>query len=72
MKSMSRKFLFGASIAIMALAGTGTTNMNIVASAEAQAPGDTQVPWFEADPFWPKPLPNNWVIGSTIGLDVDS
>jgi hypothetical protein len=39
--------------------------------AQAQAPGDTMVPWFEVDPFWPKPLPNHWVQAMTIGLDVD-
>src|SRR5437870_2553562 len=29
-------------------------------------------PVFEVDPYWPKPLPNHWVLGSTIGLSVDS
>ena len=29
-------------------------------------------PRFEVDPFWPKPLPNNWVLGETIGLGIDS
>jgi DNA-binding beta-propeller fold protein YncE len=27
---------------------------------------------FEVDPFWPKPLPNGWIIGSTIGVGVDA
>jgi DNA-binding beta-propeller fold protein YncE len=27
---------------------------------------------FEVDPYWPKPLPNRWVLGSTIGLSVDA
>ena len=31
-----------------------------------------QAPVFEVDPFWPKPLPNHWVTGSTIGLSVDA
>src|SRR6188508_1881555 len=31
-----------------------------------------QAPIFEVDPFWPKPLPNHWVTGSTIGLSVDT
>ncbi len=31
-----------------------------------------QAPLFEVDPFWPKPLPNHWVLGSTIGLSVDA
>jgi hypothetical protein len=30
-----------------------------------------EAPIFEVDPFWPKPLPNHWVLGSTIGLSVD-
>ena len=29
-------------------------------------------PRFEVDPFWPKPLPNHWVIGSAVGVSVDS
>ena len=31
-----------------------------------------QAPTFEVDPLWPKPLPNHWVLGSTIGLSVDA
>lgn len=33
---------------------------------------DGMAPRFEVDPLWPKPLPNHWVIGSTIGVSVDS
>jgi DNA-binding beta-propeller fold protein YncE len=29
-------------------------------------------PKFEVDPFWPKPLPNHWVMGSAIGVHVDT
>ncbi len=29
-------------------------------------------PRFEVDPSWPKPLPNHWVTGSTIGVSVDA
>ena len=29
-------------------------------------------PRFEVDPMWPKPLPNHWILGSTIGLGIDS
>ena len=31
-----------------------------------------KAPVFEVDPFWPKPLPNHWVMGSAIGVGVDS
>jgi DNA-binding beta-propeller fold protein YncE len=30
------------------------------------------MPQFEVDPFWPKPLPNNWIIGQVSGVAVDS
>jgi DNA-binding beta-propeller fold protein YncE len=29
-------------------------------------------PRFEVDPLWPKPLPNHWVLGETIGVSVDA
>ena len=32
----------------------------------------SMAPMFEVDPFWPKPLPNHWLLGSTIGVAVDS
>jgi DNA-binding beta-propeller fold protein YncE len=31
-----------------------------------------QAPRFEVDPMWPKPLPNHWLMGNTIGVSVDS
>jgi len=31
-----------------------------------------QAPRFEVDPFWPKPLPNHWLLGSAVGVSVDS
>ena len=30
-----------------------------------------EAPRFEVDPFWPKPMPNNWVLGQTIGVAAD-
>src|SRR6476661_8050542 len=36
------------------------------------AQGGRQAPIFEVDLMWPKPLPNHWVTGSTIGLSVDA
>ena len=31
-----------------------------------------RAPRFEVDPLWPKPLPNHWVMGMTIGVSVDA
>ena len=41
------------------------------AAAQSGKPA-AQAPIFEVDPFWPRPLPNHWVTGSTIGLSVDA
>jgi hypothetical protein len=65
---MTKKIYTGVTIAaVAAVLGAGS----LVINKRAQAAG-VQAPHFEVDPFWPKPLPNHWVIGQTIGLDVDS
>jgi hypothetical protein len=38
--------------------------------ARGQPPGKNY-PGFEVDPGWPKPLPNNWLIGQVGGIAVD-
>ena len=41
-------------------------------ASTAQAKGAVQAPRFEVDPMWPKPLPNGWYLGQTIGVWVDA
>lgn len=53
--------------AITATTGCDQATVN----SETQSEGK-MAPMFEVDPFWPKPLPNHWILGSTIGLAVDS
>ena len=40
--------------------------------ATAAAADTPTAPRFEVDPLWPKPLPNHWIIGQTIGVSVDA
>ncbi len=40
--------------------------------ADAAEGDEIEVPTFAVDPLWPKPLPNHWLLGSTIGVSVDS
>src|SRR5688572_27176360 len=54
-----------AAVAVAVLAGV--TAVHDAADAQGK-----QAPIFEVDPWWPKPLPNHWVTGSTIGLSVDA
>src|SRR3954453_17621772 len=39
--------------------------------SRASAAG-VMAPRFEVDPMWPKPLPNHWLVGSVIGVSIDS
>src|SRR5947207_7017901 len=50
----------------LVLAGIGASRQTVGAQSARQAP------IFEVDPLWPKPLPNHWVTGSTIGVSVDA
>ena len=58
------------SLAVAAWAAMGVAfwsqGRNSVEAATVMAPR------FEVDPLWPKPLPNHWVTGSTIGVSVDA
>ena len=39
---------------------------------QAAADRVADAPIFEVDPFWPQPLPNHWILGSVVGVGVDS
>jgi hypothetical protein len=53
------------------LAGLGISSAVLDKKATVEAAG-VQAPKFEVDVMWPKPLPNHWIIGNTIGVSVDS
>ena len=59
----------GVGIALFGLLGLLAACADQISEQEASG---VQVPVFEVNPLWPKPLPNHWVIGSTIGVSVDS
>jgi hypothetical protein len=64
-----RSLLVGALLA-SAIGGLAFLERSLVREASAQT--TVQAPRFEVDPFWPKPLPNGWMLGMTIGVAVDS
>src|SRR6516164_5122857 len=35
-------------------------------------PAHAQSPAFRVDPYWPRPLPNNWILGQVGGIYVDA
>ncbi|MBO6575895.1 MAG: fumarylacetoacetate hydrolase family protein [Rhodothermales bacterium] len=49
------------------------TIVNMMDVAHHAAPSVIQAPTsFEVDASWPKPLPNNWILGQASGVDVDA
>ena len=44
----------------------------LACSAIPQSVPKFDQPRFEPDPYWPKPLPNNWMLGQVGGIYVDS
>jgi DNA-binding beta-propeller fold protein YncE len=43
----------------------------VVTGATAPQAKAEDVPRFQVDPFWPKPLPDNWILGQVAGVAVD-
>jgi DNA-binding beta-propeller fold protein YncE len=67
---MRRNAYIGASFAVVIIT-LAVTSTVLQRKAAVEAAG-VQAPAFEVDPFWPKPLPNHWLIGMTIGVSVDA
>ena len=59
--------LAGVLVAGVAALAVGQSLLEARASVQA-----VEVPLFEVDPLWPQPLPNHWILGSVLGVGVDS
>src|SRR5689334_15073902 len=53
-------------LAVLAISEKILENRTVAEAAGVQAP------MFEVDPLWPKPLPNHWIMGNTIGVSADA
>jgi len=56
---------------VLALVVLTAAGVLVARELAGQSRNSVQAPYFEVDPMWPKPLPNHWVLGSTIGVSVD-
>src|SRR5947209_19640519 len=66
---MRRRVLIG-TLFVTAIAALGAGSVILDRRAAVQAAA-VEAPRFEVDPLWPKPLPNKWILGQTIGVSVD-
>jgi len=64
----TRSMLYGATF-VLAAGGLylGQSQLDVRAQSQDMVEG----PILEVDPLWPKPLPNHWLLGATIGVWVD-
>jgi DNA-binding beta-propeller fold protein YncE len=67
----TRSIIVGTGL-ITLLAGLGIAQVVLGRAVASQDQAMVQAPRFEVDPLWPKPLPNNWRMGMTIGVSVDA
>ncbi len=67
MKRKQNLFVGASLFALLIALGCGQAMLDEEAMAEGP-----QAPMFEVDPLWPQNLPNHWLMGPTIGVDVDS
>ena len=68
MRRMKRDLSIGvALVSLLAALGAGQ-----YAAGRRLDAATAAAPRFEVDPLWPKPLPNHWILGQTIGVSVDA
>jgi len=68
---MKRNLYVGGTFTVLLIA-LGIGSALLQKRTVVHAAGGTQAPRFEVDPMWPKPLPNHWLMGQTIGVSVDA
>ena len=62
-------YIGGTFVAVLVALVIGCTMAEREAAIEAVG---AEAPMYEVDPLWPKPLPNGWLLGSSIGVAVDA
>ena len=68
-KTLRISAILGTATVLLASFLLGQNHLNQAVSA---ANNERLAPKMVVDPFWPQPLPNNWILGATIGIAVDS
>jgi DNA-binding beta-propeller fold protein YncE len=56
---------------LLVVAVLGVAGALVTRELAGRDDASVEAPYFDVDPLWPKPLPNHWLLGSTIGVSVD-
>jgi DNA-binding beta-propeller fold protein YncE len=70
MKTKRNAFIGAAFVVVLVALFIGQSLLDRTEAAQGKT--GVMAPRFEVDPLWPKPLPNHWYIGMTIGVSVDA
>ena len=72
LSAVSRTVRIAAALGSAALMATGLVTVSAFTAMVAPMPDPAKVPAYHVDPFWPKPLPNHWILGAVAGVAVDA
>src|ERR1700681_3022350 len=70
MRKMTRRV--AVAVTVLALLAALEASSALLTRRAAVQAAAVQAPRFEVDPLWPRPLPNKWILGQTIGVSVDA
>jgi hypothetical protein len=62
----------GSVVFVLLVATVGRQEASFRIQASQPKVKNIDIPTFEYDPSWPKPLPNNWITGNIGGMYIDS
>ena len=65
------RYLLPAALLFLSLLFLSARGSSETPPGQGAGRGD-RMPEYQVDPFWPKPLPNNWLIGQVSGVAVDA
>jgi hypothetical protein len=68
---MTKRNRLIAAVFVLVLGALGVSQYAMQEQVDTAGNETITAPRFEVDPFWPKPLPNHWILGSAIGVWVD-
>jgi len=69
---MQKRNLLLGLVLVTVIVGLGFASSALDDYADVASADRVDAPMFEVDPFWPKPLPNHWILGSVVGVGIDS
>src|SRR5947208_12876438 len=67
-KIRNRTLAYGVALAAAVTLGAGAF---VLRNAMAEPVAMVEIPIFEVDPLWPKPIPGEALLGMTIGVSID-